>query len=135
MKIRCFVDSEGHVWTIDANGNSNHPKTIELTQNTVRILGVGGEVLNEYQLWNSLTALALHIEQKWEDYDSPDGISVSLEQVVTEFYHKVYAFEQYMVRESNEPASEIVISGGYARAWLEMFDQYDQDKDEIISID
>ncbi|WP_045861801.1 hypothetical protein [Teredinibacter purpureus] len=69
MNTRCFVDVDGHIWSINHKGESNFPDDIELTDGTVRILGVkdclgpGREITEEYQLWPSLTSLAMVLEQ------------------------------------------------------------------------
>lgn len=68
MKIRCFIDVNGQVWTINNDGKSNHPSDILIEGDTVLILGVeddigpGREVEDEYVVWPSLTALANAIE-------------------------------------------------------------------------
>lgn len=68
-KIRCFVDVNGFVWSIDEQGRSAHPADIEIVGDTVRVLGVkddlgpGRLIEDEYQLWPSLTALAAALEK------------------------------------------------------------------------
>lgn len=64
MKIRCFIDTEGQVWTINHEGRSNHPHDIQIAGNTVQILAPGGDglVVDEYLLWASLGELAAAIE-------------------------------------------------------------------------
>lgn len=68
-EVRCFVCSEGHIWSVNSSGESNYPLDIEIVGNTVRVLGPkesGGEgrlIVDEYVLWPSLTALAAQIER------------------------------------------------------------------------
>jgi hypothetical protein len=70
MKTRCFVDVDGHIWSIDQDGKSKFPSDIQIVGDTVRILGALDDLLGdgraideEYSLWPSLTALAIALEQ------------------------------------------------------------------------
>ena len=66
--IRCFIDSNGFVSSIDEYGRSAYPAELEVVGDTVRVLGAkddlgpGRLVEDEYQLWPSLTALAAALE-------------------------------------------------------------------------
>lgn len=68
MNTRCFVDVNGHIWSVDQNNKSNFPSDINIDGDTVQILGAeddfgdGREIEEEYQLWPSLTSLAKVIE-------------------------------------------------------------------------
>ena len=85
MEIRCFIDVDGHIWSIDKDGKTNFPSEIKIDGEDVLVLGPHdgeGQFIEEtYQLWPSLTSLALAIEQKIQP--SIDG-SVSLNQAVAE---------------------------------------------------
>jgi hypothetical protein len=66
--IRCFICSEGHIWSINNRGECNYPSDVEVVDGIVRILGryddgcSGGRLIEEeYSLWPSLTSLALHL--------------------------------------------------------------------------
>ena len=110
MKVRCFVDVNGHVWTIDHKGNSNFPSDFEIVGNTVLVYGVkddlgeGRAIDEEYQLWPSLTALAMTLEQNPCDYESEDG-SMTLECAVAEAHKRVHSFEKHWI-ESNKVAPD-----------------------------
>lgn len=81
MKNRCFVDANGHVFTLDANGVSNYPGDIEINERVVRVLGAYDEtgqgrlVEAEYRLWPSLTellaaTLELELNQTISDFEA-----------------------------------------------------------------
>jgi hypothetical protein len=66
--IRCFVDQDGNIFSINHDGTSAFPADIEIKGDTVYILGDkddighGREIAEEFTLWPSLTALAKALE-------------------------------------------------------------------------
>lgn len=98
MKLRCFVCANGHVWTIDHNGETNFPAEIKIEGRNVLVLGAkddlgpGRAVEEEYQLWDSLTELAIAIEQSPKPSD--DG-SISLDQAVASAHQQVESFRKW----------------------------------------
>lgn len=100
MKLRCFVCSSGHVWSICVDGSTNYPAEIRIEGVKVQILGAkddlgpGRAIEAEYDLWDSLTELALRIEHS--PTPSTDG-SVSLEQAVADELHNVIKFEKFWI--------------------------------------
>jgi hypothetical protein len=99
MKIRCFVDVDGHIWSIDHNGKSNFPGEIQIKTDEVWVLGAddgeGQSIDEEYTLWPSLTALAVALEQN--PPQSVDG-SISLDQAVAEAHVKAESFKSNWLR-------------------------------------
>lgn len=105
MKIRCFVDVDGHIWSINEAGESNFPADIAIDGDVVQVLGErddqgpGRLVEDEYVLWPSLTALAIALEQEPEP--SSDG-SVSLQQAVAEAHQRAQSFEVWWVQANKD---------------------------------
>lgn len=134
MKTRCFVDANGHIWSIDDHGKSNFPADIEIVGNTVRILGVsddlgeGRSIDEEYVLWPSLTALAITLEQNPKDYQSDDG-SMSLECAVAEGYKQVSSFEQYWLKSNSEKPDmyPMILPGDNAGLWFEQMREHSEE--------
>lgn len=68
MKIRCFIDTDARIWSVDKDGHSNHPADVIVLGDTIQILGSkdclgpGREISEEYTLHPSLTALAEAVE-------------------------------------------------------------------------
>lgn len=56
-----FVDNNGVIFTVYGDGTTNNPHTIKVDNEKVLILAEDGEVLSEYQLWNSLSTLAVEL--------------------------------------------------------------------------
>lgn len=122
MNIKCFIDSDGFVWSIDHKGKSNYPQEIRLSGNTVQVLG-GFEdearlIEEEYTLHPSLTSLAMAIEQTIRP--SSDG-AVSLDQAVAEAHLNAEAFKAEWVKQHKEnPISyPMSISADNAGIWHE----------------
>ncbi len=67
-KVKCFVDVNGFIWNIDEQGRCAYPRELDVSGDTVRVLGVkddlgpGRLIEDEYQLWQSLTELAAALE-------------------------------------------------------------------------
>lgn len=132
MKIRCFVCANGHVWTINHEGQTNYPADIRLVGDTVQILGEsddlgpGRAIEGEYQLWNSLTELALCIEYRTSPVNDN---GVSLEQAVSEELHKVIRFEKEWVLNHAERPEQypMVIPRDNAGVWFEQIREFESE--------
>jgi hypothetical protein len=127
MNVRCFVDVDGYVWSIDHNGKSNFPHEIELRGDTVLVLGDfdGGARLieEEYTLHPSLTALSMCIEQTY--LPSCDG-SVSLDQAVAEVHLQAEAFKADWLKLHEKSPAEYPMSIGADNAgiWFEQIMEF-----------
>lgn len=124
MKLRCFVCVNGHVWTINDEGKTNFPADIHIEGNTVQILGArddlgpGRAIDEEYQLWNSLTDLAIAIEHS--HHASEDG-SVSLAQAVGDAHKSTADFEKMWILQNKENPEQfpMVFPADNAGLWAE----------------
>lgn len=129
MKTRCFVDVNGHIWSINQSGESNFPGDIKIEGNTVLILGAkddlgdGRPVDEEYQLWQSLTDLAIALEQELPS--SNDG-SVSLVQAVASVHQQVNSFEKWWISQNaeNPDLFPMVLTQDNSGAWFEQIKDF-----------
>ncbi len=132
MEIRCFVDVDGQIWSINANGESNYPADIEIIDdtNTVRILGAyendsesellsGRLIEDEYTLWPSLTKLALQLEQQPSDFS--DDQEMTLDFAVAETFQKVMAFKSEWIssNKDNPDNFPLALPNDNAGTWFE----------------
>ena len=68
MAIRCFVDQDGNIYSINNDGTTAYPMDTEICGDNIRVLGVkdclgeGREIVDEFQIWPSLTELAKTLE-------------------------------------------------------------------------
>ena len=133
-QIRCFVDSDGHIWSINEKGESNFPGKIEVGATTVKILGAedapGSHLIKEeYPLWASLTDLAMALEQ--EIPESEDG-SINLDQAVAEAHQQAESFRRYWLK-GNERSPEcfpMVLPASNAGIWFEQIAGHEPEEED-----
>lgn len=129
VHTRCFVDVDGHIWSTNASGESNFPGEIEIIGDTVRVLGTGDGsgarlVEDEYQLWPSLTSLAMALE-----LDLPPSVdgSISLDQAIAEAHKQVESFRGYWLRENerNPDHFPLTLPRENAGLWFEQISAHE----------
>jgi len=68
MAIRCFVDQDGNIYSINENDTTAYPMDTEIFGDEIRVLGArdclgeGREIVDQFQIWPSLTELAKTLE-------------------------------------------------------------------------
>jgi len=132
MKIRCFVDVDGHIWSIDLNGKSKFPGDIEIKDSEVWVLGEsdgqGRLIEEEYTLWPSLTDLAMALEQDIKPSENGD---VSLEQAVSEAHLNVESFKKSWIKshEDKPDCYPMFLAKDNAGLWFEQIVDHSQNNE------
>jgi len=126
--ICCFIDVDGYIWSVADSGESNYPGDIEVKGDKVVVFEGsecnGRAVVKEYKLWNSLTSMAMEIEQKVPS--SEDG-SVTLEQAVAEAHQRAESFKKFWLTEHARKPEHfpLALPADNAGLWFEQINDHE----------